>query len=201
MSKSVGNYSGTRAIVILSLIGCLALLLIGTSSFRGGKEGIFNFRSKSVVSYLDKVKEQENKILSIYKAIGDQTNGLNIQSEDSRETFVDNMKILKEDIEGTIRNLENIEPPKGLGEFRTITIGMCKSLLNSVNSYISGAYESNQSHINEGRDILERFKIEGEYRKTELIKAFERFKIRYKVEGDGSLRYWYRTISESIKTF
>ena len=198
MSFVVQSNIRKRGVIFLILI---VLLIVGAFSIsyinRGMSAGAYS-EDKAAVSYLRKIKAQESKMMSIYRAIDEQTRILSTESSLGKEKFIENMNTVKADIEQTLKEIEDIEPPSGMSEFRSMTITMCKGLLNVTNNYIQGVYENNQTSINTAQSTFKKFREDSRQRGLRLINTFDKAKVKYKINFDGTLQYWYKTINDTI---
>jgi hypothetical protein len=95
-------------------------------------------------------------------------------------------------MQGIINEVTAIETPKDLVNYKNVVLEQFKDIESGINSYIIGVKNNNLENLNNAQTMFSKNTNEGIRKREELMKVFDKYKINYDVQADGTLRFWYK---------
>jgi hypothetical protein len=181
--KRLITFSGVVIIVFLSIYFFSILI------------NIFNLatsnKQKPIIVYIEKVLTFDNQLVRINQSVNGYTKTLDMKSINSRKKFVNSMNLNLNSVKGIIDKIESINAPWELGDFKNNTIKRYENFYNGIKFYISGVSKNDRKNLINAEHAFLKFNNDNVNRNDNLINVFNKYKIEFKIQKDGSIQFWY----------
>ena len=182
--KRLITFSGVIIIVFLSVYFFSILINVfnqGTSS-----------KEKPIIVYIEKILTFDNQLVRINESFNGYTNKLDMKSDDSRKKFVNSMNISLNSVKGILEEIKSINPPLEFKEYKNSTIKRYENFYNGIRYYILGVSKNNRKNLINAQQAFIKFNNDNVVRNSNLINVFNKYKIEFQIQKDGSIRFWYK---------
>jgi hypothetical protein len=182
--KRLITFSGLVIIVFLSIY--LFSILIN----------IFNQvtinKQKPIIVYIEKILTFDNQLVQINQSVNGYTQELDMKSIDSRKKFVNSMNMNLNLVKGILNKITSSNAPEELGDYKNNTIKRYQNFYNGIRFYILGVSKNNQKNLVNAQQAFLKFNNDNVNRNANLINVFNKYKIEFQRQKDGSIRFWYK---------
>ena len=182
--KRLITFSGVIIIVFLSVYFFSILINVfnqGTSS-----------KEKPIIVYIEKILTFDNQLVRINQLVNEYTNKLDMKSDDSRKKFVNSMNISLNSVKGILEEIKSINPPLEFKEYKNNTIKRYENFYKGIRFYILGVSKNDRKNLANAQQAFIKFNNDNVIRNSNLINVFNKYKIEFQIQKDGSIRFWYK---------
>lgn len=182
-----------RIISFSGIITFIALMMYFSPFIKSVINRYVSYNQRPIISYLEKIDTYNKQFNSVFTKTNNDVKNLDMKSLDSRNQFIYSMNDNLNAIQNIISDVNAIKAPEDLSRYKELTIQMYKDVVSVTNNYIKGVSRNSQSNFDSADEYINQYNNDSAKRRVELMNIFDKYKIKYETQPNGSLRYWYNT--------
>lgn len=153
------------------------------------KNFLYESKHTDIVTYLDTVKTNENKINAYLDLLKHDFNII-FKDQNTRNTYIETNANLKKELENNIISLSSMEIPNEMEEYHATIKQKYETILEQTVYSLDIAKSVNVNNIPQLQFIIEKINLLQKQQFKQMTIAFDKVGIKYKQEGD-TITYWY----------
>jgi hypothetical protein len=148
-------------------------------------------KNSPIIMFLNNEISYENQFKLISQSVSEKSNSLNMGSFDSRKQFVNLMNSNITQVQNIMNGILALQYPKSAENYRNMVLSKYQNYLEAIQLFNLGVAKNNQKNLDKSRELFNSFNTESKQTTEELINVLKNNDIKYQMETDGMVRFWY----------